>query len=86
MAIDFVIYCFDSTESVASGRWETWHNLRFGIESACRDFQFVAAVGNTREATRNLYNWNARILEEVQAVETALAEEIASRGWGDGAL
>ncbi|MGB3624868.1 MAG: hypothetical protein WA989_03510 [Henriciella sp.] len=74
-------YYFDSPEDVDSGRWESWDNLKFDIETACQDFEFKAAVGNTREGTRNLYHWNASVLARVEEAEHALAEEIAARGW-----
>ena len=75
-------YYFDSPHGAESDRWERWENLRFDIEQACQDAEFLAAVGNTREATRNLHSWNASILESVVAAESALAEEITDRGWG----
>lgn len=71
-------YYFDNPETVDSTRWD---NLRFDIEKVCQDFEFISAVGNTRQATRNLHNWNAQILTQVKAAEAALAEELGSRGW-----
>jgi hypothetical protein len=38
-------------------------------------------VGNTREATRNLYHWNNAVLDRVDEAEQALAQEIGARGW-----
>lgn len=76
-------YYFDSPEGVDSGRWERWENLEFELARACQDFEFLSAVGNTREGTRNLYHWNAAVLARVEAAESALAEEIETRGWGD---
>lgn len=71
-------YYFEIPESAHSTQWE---NLRFDIDNVCRDFEFISAVGNTRVATRNLHNWNARILTQVKAAEAALVEETGSRGW-----
>ncbi|MBA27790.1 MAG: hypothetical protein CME95_03320, partial [Hyphomonadaceae bacterium] len=66
---------------VDSGRWERWENLEFELERACQDFEFLSAVGNTREATRNLYHWNNAVLDRVDEAEQALAQEIDARGW-----
>ena len=74
-------YYFDSPEGVDSGRWERWENLEFELERACQDFEFLSAVGNTREATRNLYHWNNAVLDRVDEAEQALAQEIGARGW-----
>ncbi|MCZ4299269.1 hypothetical protein [Henriciella marina] len=76
-------YYFDSPEEVDSGRWESWENLQFDVGTACQDFEFKAAVGNTREATRNLYHWNGAVLARVVQAERALAEELVTRGWDD---
>jgi hypothetical protein len=76
-------YYFDSDQGVESDPWETWEALQFNLEQACKDPQFITAIGNTRETTRYLHQWNEQILGQVKALETILAAEIESRGWGD---
>lgn len=76
-------YYFDSEQGAQSERWETWDALRFNLTEACEDFRFEAAVGNTREATRNLHSWNSSILSSVKDAEAVLSAEITERGWSE---
>ena len=75
-------YFFEGpAEAVGSGRWDIWDNLRFDLETACADPSFIAAVGNIREATRNLMVWNGEIAGDVDAAIAALESEVEARGW-----
>ncbi|GLQ21674.1 hypothetical protein ACFFUB_09380 [Algimonas porphyrae] len=76
-------YYFDSDEGVDSDPWETWENLRFDLEQACKDPEFITAIGNTRETTHYLHRWNEQILGQVKALEAILEVEIEARGWRD---
>ncbi len=72
-------YYFDVPETSSACRWD---NLRFDIKQVCQDFELISAIGTTRQATRNLHNWNAAILTQVKAAETALFLNLLDRSTG----